>query len=191
MLFSSVLRLFRRGNVCVTGLRGTGKDVLFGNVIVRRNEPYVSNLDYSNDRNYNELDFLKLDCGGNTYLNLIDGNVKFYKYPYPPGSDIYISDAGVYLPAQYCNELNRKYSHLPMYFALDRQISHNNVHLNVQNLNRVWDKLREQSDIYIYCRKCIVFCGIVFLFIITLNSVVLFSVFIACEFFCFCFCKEF
>ena len=163
MFFSSVIRLFKRGNVCVVGLRGTGKDVLFGNVIARRRSPYVSNLDYSSeDSDYHELDFNALDMGGNTYLNLLEGKVNYYRYPYPSGSDIYISDAGIYLPAQYCNELNRKYPHLPMYFALSRQVSHNNVHMNVQNLNRAWDKIREQSDIYIYCRRCIIFCGFVF-----------------------------
>ena len=163
MLFSSIVRFFRSGNVSVIGLRGTGKDVLTGNVIARRKQQYVGNLKYTTDDEYfNELDFSKLDCGGNTYLNLLEGDVKYYKYPYPSGSDIYISDVGIYFPAQYCNELNRKYPHLPMYFALSRQLSHNNVHFNVQNLNRAWDKLREQSDIYIYCRRCIVFCGIVF-----------------------------
>ena len=42
MLFSSVIRLFKRGNVCVTGLRGTGKDLLMSNVVVRRKKPYIS-----------------------------------------------------------------------------------------------------------------------------------------------------
>ena len=46
-----------------------------------------------------------------------------------------------------------------MYFALSRQVSHNNVHINVQNLNRAWDKIREQSDIYIRCRSCVVLFG--------------------------------
>ena len=162
MFFSSLIRLFRSGNVIVTGLRGTGKDVLFGNVIVRRNKPYVSNIDYSHDDNYNVLDFDKLDCGGNNYQNLIDGDVHYYSYPYPPGSDIYLSDGGIYLPSQYCSQLDRKYGHLPMYFALSRQLSHNNFHVNVQDLRRIWTKLAEQSCVYIYCRKCFVFCGITF-----------------------------
>ena len=50
MSLKNILKLFKNGNVCVTGLRGTGKDVLFGNVIYRlftkNHIPYISNLDY-------------------------------------------------------------------------------------------------------------------------------------------------
>ena len=38
--------------------------------------------------------------------------------------------------------------------ALSRHLGECNVHFNVQNLNRVWDKIREQSDIYIMCNWC-------------------------------------
>lgn len=168
MRFRHILKLFRGGNVCVCGLRGTGKDVLMGNVIARRKQPYVSNLDYTNGKNFYPLDFDKLDMGQNSYKELISGNVRYYSYPYVMGSDVYVSDAGVYLPAQYCNELNRDYKHLPVYFALSRQVSHNNMHINVQHLARVWDKIREQSDIYIRCRRCIVLFGLLVIQRITL-----------------------
>lgn len=159
MLFSKVVALFKSGNVCVCGLRGTGKDVLTGNVIARRKKPYVSNLNYTNDNTYQFLEFDKIDCGGNSYLDLLSGDVKYYEYPYSSGSDIYISDAGIYLPSQYCNELNKQFKYLPMFFALSRQVAHCNVHINVQALQRLWDKCREQSDIYIRCRRCIVLFG--------------------------------
>ena len=160
MTFSQIVAMFKMRNVCVCGLRGDGKDMLMGNVVARRKEPYISNLVYTKDgRGYQELDFEKIDCGKNSYLDLIKGKVKYYKFPYISGSDIYISDAGVYLPAQYCNELNKQFPHLPTYFALSRQVSHNNIHVNVQHLGRVWDKIREQSDQYIRCRKCIVIFG--------------------------------
>ncbi len=168
MNFKKIVKMFQEGNVCVSGLRGTGKDVLTGNVIARRKVPYVSNLDYTNGVNYQELDFDKIDVGKNTWLNLIQGNPKYYKYPYESGSDIYISDVGIYMPSQYCSELNRKFAYLPTYMALSRQVSHNNFHINVQNLNRAWDKIREQSDIYIRCRFCKVFFGKIVLQKITL-----------------------
>lgn len=156
-----IIKLFKKGNVCVTGLRGSGKDVLFGNVIARRKKPYISNLKYVDNELYQPLDFHKLDCGKNTYINFIDNDLNYYEFPYINGSDVYISDVGVYLPSQYCNHLNNRYPFLPIYQALSRQVSHNNVHINVQNLNRAWDKLREQSDIYIRCNWCIVFLGFV------------------------------
>lgn len=165
MLFKRIVKMFKDGNVCVTGLRGTGKDLLMSNVVVRRKEPYVSNIDYGGA--YAPLDFDKINIGENTYKEFLSGDLNFYQFPYSRGSDIYISDVGVYLPSQYCNELNRDYKYLPGYLALCRQTSHNNVHINTQNLNRAWDKVREQSDIYIRCRKClyIPFINIVIQFI--------------------------
>lgn len=154
-----IIKMFKRGNVCVTGLRGTGKDILFGNVISRRKEPYISNLDYGG--NYYGLDFKKLDIGSN-YSQFIANSVYYYEFPYPLGTDVYISDVGVYFPSQYCNKLNNEYEGLVYYQALSRQVSHNNVHINVQNLNRAWDKIREQSDMYIRCIWCKVIFGIVF-----------------------------
>lgn len=153
-----IKKTFNKGNVCVTGLRGTGKDVLFGNVIARRKLPYLSNLDYGGS--YNKLDFDYMKLGGNTYDTMIN-NPLHYEWQFPYETDIYISDVGVYFPAQYCNELNRKYQSLPYFLALSRQVAHNNVHINVQNLNRAWDKLREQSDIYITCNWCKVIFGFV------------------------------
>ena len=160
MSIRKIIKLFEDGNVCVCGPKGTGKDLLFGNVIARRKGTYVSNLDYTNGDRFIRLDFNDIDCGGNTYKNLIENNIKYYEFPHPKGSDIYISDAGVYLPAQYCNELNKLYPHLPLYFALCRQLSRNAVHINTQHLSRPWDKIREQSaDTYIRCRHCTVIFG--------------------------------
>lgn len=160
MLFSSIVKMFKKGNVCVTGLRGTGKDLLMGNVIARRkNDLYMSNLDYGGQ--YVPLDFKLLDCGMNTYDNFINNNINYYEWTLSEFGDIYISDCGIYFPSQYCNQLNNKYPYLSVYQALSRQVSHNNVHINAQNLNRVWDKIREQSDIYINCNKCIYLWGLV------------------------------
>ena len=147
-----ITKLFESGNVCVTGLRGRGKDLLFGNVIIRRKSPYVSNLNYGGE--YYPYDYKNLSLGGNTYDTMLNSPY-YYEYPYPLGSDVYLSDIGVYFPSQYCNELNKKYQSIPYYMALSRQVSHNNVHINVQNLNRAWDKIREQSDIYLMPVKCI------------------------------------
>ena len=152
MRFKKIVKMFESGNVCVTGLRGTGKDLLTANVVVRRKKPYVSNIDYGGY--FAPFDTYKINLGENSYKNFISGDIKHYEFPYSRGSDIYISDVGVYFPSQYCNELNRDFKYLPGYLALCRQVSHNNTHINVQNLNRAWDKIREQSDIYIRCRRC-------------------------------------
>lgn len=158
MRLKKILKMFDQGNVCVTGLRGRGKDLLTANVVLRRKRkrkqlPYISNVDYGGYFHPLELD--KLDCGKNTYDNFINGTVKAYEFLYPDRTDIYISDAGIYFPAQYCNELNKKYPYLSTFMALSRHLGDSNVHFNVQNLNRCWDKIREQSDQYIMCMGCV------------------------------------
>lgn len=144
-----IIKLFRSGNVCVFGLRGRGKDLLMSNVVIRRKLPYVCNTDYGGD--HMPLHMQEFDCGGNTYDHFLNDALKPYEYPYDDGVDIYIADAGVYFPSQYCNELNKKYGYFSTFMALSRHLGECNVHFNVQNLNRVWDKIREQSDIYICC----------------------------------------
>lgn len=147
-----IIKLFESGNVCVCGLRGRGKDLLMSNVVVRRKLPYVCNIDYGGE--FFPLWMKAFDCGGNTYHNFINNKIIPYKFPYDDGTDIYISDAGVYFPSQYCGELNKNYGYFSTFMALSRHLGESNVHFNVQNLNRVWDKIREQSDIYIMCNWC-------------------------------------
>lgn len=159
MRLKKIIKMFEKGNVCVCGLKGSGKDMLFANVVNRRMKPYVSNTEYaprnqkrSEKIKFNKLDLELLDCGKNSYKSFLYGDLQAYEYPYPDGTDIYIADAGIYFPSQYCNELNRDYKYFPTFMALTRHLGDANVHFNVQNLNRVWDKIREQSDQYIMCR---------------------------------------
>lgn len=158
MTLRKIQRLFENGNVCVCGERGAGKDMLFANIINCRNLPYISNAEYIKKKGlkiqYYPLDFSAINCGGNTYKNFMSGKLLPYKYPYPLGVDVYITDVGVYMPSQYCNELNKYYKEIPTFMALSRHLGECNVHINVQNLNRAWDKLREQSRTYITCLKC-------------------------------------
>lgn len=154
--FRAVRKLFKRGNVSVCGLRGRGKDMLIANVIARDKRPYISNVDYRCKNTWIPLDMNKFDVC-NSYKNFISGNVNYFKYDYPEGVDIYISDVGIYFPSQYNGELNRDYKAFPAFMALSRQIGDCNVHTNSQALSRPWDKLREQSDIYIKCNRCIYF----------------------------------
>lgn len=153
-----IIKLFNKGNVSVCGLRGTGKDMLFANVAIRRGLPYVSNTDYGGQ--FIPFDPSVLDCR-NTYRDFISGTLSPYVYPYADGTDFYIADGGIYFPSQYQGDLCKQYGYLSTFMALSRHLGDCNVHYNVQNLNRMWDKIREQSDIYIRCCWCKVILGIV------------------------------
>lgn len=154
-------------NVMIDGERGTGKDMLFSNVIARRRAPYyISPVDYKITNKIFKKRWIKLDLNKlithNGYKNFITGNFVYYFYPYKDNVDIYLPDCGVYFPAQYCNELNRDYKDIPTFIALSRHLGECNIHCNTQSLNRVWDKLREQSSTYIHCLSCKVVFGYVF-----------------------------
>lgn len=155
-----VVRMFNKYSVLVAGMRGRGKDMLFANVIARRNKPYISNTDYGGQ--FIPFDYKKLDVGQNTYDDFITGNVKYYHYPYEDGTDIYLADIGVYFPSQYCNELNRKYPQMATLQSLLRHLGKAGFHANVQNPNRTYDKIREHYDKFILCRSCHVFGKLVF-----------------------------
>ena len=156
----SLIKLFENGNVMVTGVKGSGKDVLFGNVIARIGRPYISNCDFTHDDKFIPLDFKKLDVGKNNYRNFIHSDIRKYIYPYADGYHIWISDAGNYLPSHYCSQLDKEFPYLPTLFSLIRQLGDCQIHTNTQAYERVWNKLREQSsDHFIRCDKCIVLFG--------------------------------
>lgn len=155
-----IIKLFNRHSVSVFGAKGTGKDILFANVIARRkHKKYISNTDYKLKRK----ELIPLDLPrfmiGNTYKNFIENKINPYFYPYEDNIDIYIADCGVYFPSQYCGELNKEYKEFPSFMALSRHLGCAYVHTNAQNFNRVWDKIREQSDRYINTRSCVVLFG--------------------------------
>lgn len=153
-----IVKLYENNSVSVCGKKGRGKDILTANVIARRHRPYyISNVDYK-VKNSRYIRFNpSLLKTGNNYRDFIENSVKEYIYPYPDGTDIYVSDCGVYFPAQYCGELNRDYKDIPTFMALSRQLGDCYVHTNAQALGRVWDKIREQSDVYLSCQWCKVF----------------------------------
>lgn len=160
MGIKKIVCLFEKYSVSISGSKGSGKDLLTSNVIARRRKPYVSNMDYACKRShYYPFEYSKLDCGGNNYKNFIHGNVKPYRYPYPDGTDVYISDAGIYFPAQYNGELNRDYKEFPTFMACSRHVGKCRVHINSQNPSRTWDKIREQNDYWIRCNRSFVLLG--------------------------------
>lgn len=152
MGLKKIIKLFKNHSIAVFGEKGSGKDLLMANVVVRRKLPYVSNVNYG--EGYIPYEYDKIDIK-NDYTNFNEGKINPYKFPYKDGTDIYLSDCGVYFPSQYCNELNKKYKSLPVFMALSRQLGECRVFTNQQALGRVWDKIREQQERYILCKKCI------------------------------------
>lgn len=152
MRLKKIINLFEKGSVSVCGLRGSGKDLLTANVVVRRKKPYVSNINYGGM--YMPFNYKLIDCGKNTYKQLLENECNKYDFPYCDGTDVYLSDCGIYFPSQYHSELNKAYPYLPTFMALSRQLGLCSVHTNCQQISAVWNKLREQQqDTYIMCLR--------------------------------------
>lgn len=161
MPLKKIIKLFEKGNVCVVGLKGTGKDMLFANVAVRRMKPYISNTDYGGQ--YIPFDYREtLALNGNSCREFIQGEIKSYTFPFPDGTDIYLADTGVYFPSQEQPFLDKNFKGIPLFMALSRHLSQSSVHCNCQNLDRIWTKIKEMSDTYILCKWCKVILGVTF-----------------------------
>ena len=158
-----IIKLFKTGNCIVTGHKGRGKDILFSFVTNYRyrkaREWYISNVDYTGNKNYDKFDFANMGLGGNTYDDFLNDTLKAYEYKGIEKADFYIADAGVYLPSTYHDKLVKKYGSVPLFMAIVRHLCNSNVHCNIQNLGRLWDKVREQADYYIDCKWCKVLFG--------------------------------
>lgn len=146
-----VKKLFASGNVIVTGLRGCGKDLLFSLILNRSRRSYISNVDYTKGKNYFPFSASDISIGGNNFQNFLTNSIIPYDYPHEDGIDYFISDAGVYFPSTEDGLLNRYYPSISLFQALSRHLGDCNFHCNVQNLNRLYLKIREQSDTYIRC----------------------------------------
>ena len=152
-----LLKRFDKGNVIVFGNKGKGKDLVFQKVIKWRKKDYFSNLDYG--KGFRPISLSEIDVN-NDFNNFIKEKInQTEKRPDMEGVDIYISDSGIYLPSQFDTTLHKTYKGLPIYYALSRQLYANNVHTNVQNLEREWKALREMGDTYIWCRNTIKIFG--------------------------------
>lgn len=158
MNFKKIKKLFNRGSCLVYGVKGSGKDLLMSNIAVRSKNQYISNINYGGKNKYISLCLPKFFLG-NDHNNFIKNKINQYTYPYADKVDIFISDCGIYFPSQFCNELNKNYLDFVNFMALSRHLGNCSVHCNAQNVARIWDKIREQSETYILCRSSIVLFG--------------------------------
>lgn len=131
---------------------------------VRKNniEPifYLSNVDYGYGAKVIDLNDLKLvDLKTNhvlTHNDIITGayrDMTFEKKHDYEGLDLYISDAQLGLPNTEHNSLDKLYPWLAPFIALAGQLYNMNIHINTQEYNRLWIKLRGQQDMYVKSLK--------------------------------------
>lgn len=142
-----IAEYFEKGNCIVFGKKGKGKDLLFNAVINQRKEHCYSNIQYNQE--YTTIRGIQdFSVAPNTFINMLENDIKIIKKNITENTDMYISDGGIYLPSQYSQQLIKLYPSLPIFYAVSRHLGNMNIHINTQFLGRVWDKLREQADGY-------------------------------------------
>lgn len=176
-----LIKNFKARNVIVDGKKGTGKDLLFQYVIHKRHARYYANIDFDGPTRYYKRGkkkgqpkpkkLIKLVSGGdmnvspNTYLQFINGEVdvvpRDYAHAFEENADVYISDGGIYFPSQMDSVLHKQFPSFPIYYALSRHLAHHNIHINTQNVGRVWKALREQADFFVHVVRNIKLPGII------------------------------
>lgn len=160
----SIEKYFKKNSVIVFGTKGHGKDLLFQKVINKRKKPYYANMSYGGKYKFVLLKNMTFEP--NDFASLIESSFTIVSKDFEESRDFYISDAGNYLPSQYYKILDKKYTGLPLFYSMTRQAFNSNIHVNTQYLGRIWDKLREQADIYIKCSYALnlpffLFCRVV------------------------------
>lgn len=148
MFKRKVINEFRRCNVVVDGKKGSGKDLLFSEVIYKRKEKYYSNIDYGHGGEV--ITCQDVSVSPNTYKDFIEGKNVVVDRRFAEGKDIYISDGGIFLPSYMDSVLYKQFPSFPIYYALSRHLANHNIHVNIQNFGRLWKGLREQADSFIH-----------------------------------------
>jgi hypothetical protein len=145
-----LVRNFERSNVVVDGHKGKGKDLVFQYVIRKRKAPYYANIEYGGE--FEKIDPLDISVYPNTYENFIGGKVVEVPRRFAEGKDIYLSDGGIYFPSYADSILHKTYKSLPLYYPMSRHLANHNIHVNIQNLERLWKPIREQADFFVHVR---------------------------------------
>ena len=145
--------IFENSSTYTFGAKGKGKDLLWQKVINLRKNPYYSNIYYGGY--YKHLNLKALNVDPNTYKDMISNDIKRINTYLLEQCDLYVSDAGIYLPNFEDSQLNKQYPSMPIFIAVQRHLLLSNTHVNSQAFGRVWKKVREQADFYIKALKVV------------------------------------
>src|SRR5690554_6108652 len=120
------------------------------------NPNYLSNIDYGYGVRIVDMAEFKLykdknktiELSFQDFLNNPD-DIYMTKNLSFEGKELILSDTQLYFPASYFQILVKKYPSFPIFFQLSGHLYDMTITINSQRYNLVWDKLRDQADLYI------------------------------------------
>lgn len=155
LLGSKLLKEVSQDSLIIYGKKGKGKTLLCSEIDRRAPNGCLSNGDFKHKKSQ-EINIADISVAPNTWEDILEGKIsEIEKHEDWEGKPIIIDDAGIYLPNFADSMLKRKYPSMPIAFAVWRHLYNAPIHINSQDVERVWKLLREQQSGCIQCRKTI------------------------------------
>lgn len=155
LLGAKLLKDVSQDSLIIFGKKGKGKTLLCSEIDRRSKTGCLSNTDFRHKKS-SVIKIADISVKPNTWEDVLEGNIeKIEKNDEWEGKPVIIDDAGVYLPNFADSMLKRKYPSMPIAFAVWRHLYNAPIHINSQDVQRVWKLLREQQAGCIQCRKTV------------------------------------
>lgn len=155
ILGRAYLKKLKEDSLIIFGKKGKGKTLLFSEMTrMDKKKGYLSNTDFKHKKQtlINPSD---ISIYPNTWEDILNGKyVKIEKKEFE-GKPVYLDDSGIFLPNFADAMLKRLYPSMPPAFAVWRHLYNAPIHINSQDVNRVWKLLKEQQNGAIQCRKTV------------------------------------
>lgn len=146
------LKKVKEDSLIIFGKKGKGKTLLCSEMTRMDKKGFLSNTDFKRKKGIiiNPKD---ISIAPNTWEDILNG--KFVKIEHKDweGKPIYLDDAGIFLPNFADSMLKKLYPSMPPAFAVWRHLYNAPIHINSQDVNRVWKLLKEQENGAIQCRR--------------------------------------
>lgn len=138
----------------VFGPKGSAKTLTFSKMATYYPKGYLSTTEFFH-KGETIISVSDINLYPNTPLDILKGDFKKVNGGWNPkfeGSPVFLDDCGIYLPNYMDTQLKKLYPSLPVAYALWRHCYNAPIHINSQDPQRVWKPLREQQEMWIYCR---------------------------------------
>lgn len=147
------LKEIKQDSLIVFGKKGKGKTLLFSEMTrMDKKHGYLSNTDFKHKKQQ-IIKPAEISVKPNTWADILEGKIVKIDRKDFENKPVYLDDAGIYFPNFADSLLKRLYDCMPPAFAIWRHLYNAPIHINSQDVNRVWKLLKEQQNGAIQCRK--------------------------------------
>lgn len=148
------LKKIKEDSLIVFGKKGKGKTLLFSEMTRMDKKGFLSNTDFKRKKG-TIINPGEITVKPNTWESVLNGDYCKIEKKEWESKPVYLDDAGIFFPNFADSLLKRSYPSMPIAFAVWRHLYNAPIHINSQDVNRVWKMLKEQQNGAIQCRKTV------------------------------------